>query len=110
MEPAKIVEKYTPNKYGTILKERLFSNNPSNVGLLFKVVEGEEGQQIQGGGGKGAKKGGKEETTVEIIEKPMSESRLIHLKVLKGQEVIYYQKGFNEIIVPNIEFESTKSE
>ena len=39
----------------------------------------------------------------------MTESRLIHLKLLKGQDLIYYQKGFNEIVVPNIEFESTKS-
>ena len=77
---------------------------------MFKVVEGEEGQPIQGGGGKGAKKGGKEETTFEIIEKPLSQSRLIHLKVLKGKELIYYQKGFNEIVVPNIEIESTKGE
>lgn len=29
---------------------------------------------------------------------------------MKGGELAYYEKGFNEIIIPNIEFESTKSE
>lgn len=59
VEPVKVVEKYSPNKYGTIFKERIFANSNANVGFLFKVIEGEEGQAIQADK-KGAKKGGKD--------------------------------------------------
>lgn len=57
MEPVKIIEKYQPNKYGLICKERIFTNVDNNVSILIKLAEGEE---IQGGGDKkAAKKGGK---------------------------------------------------
>ncbi len=61
MEPVKYVERYSPNKYGLIFKERIFTNSDNNVTISAKLVEGEE---VQGGGGdkKAAKKGGKEES------------------------------------------------
>ena len=55
----KYCEKYVPNKYGLICKERLFTNNESNASIVLKLAEFEEVQG--GGGGKGAKKGGKDE-------------------------------------------------
>lgn len=68
IEPYKIVEKYNPNKYANIMKERIFPSKVNNVSLLFKVVEGEEGQPLAAGGAKGGnKKGGKEEQVFEII-------------------------------------------
>lgn len=59
VQPIKYVEKYQPNKYGLIFRERLFSNVDNNISFGIKIMEGEE---IQGGGAtdkKAAKKGGK---------------------------------------------------
>lgn len=59
VEPLKFIDKYKPNKYGLIFRERIFSNIETKQGFLVRIVEG---QQIQGGVGsdkKAAKKGGK---------------------------------------------------
>jgi hypothetical protein len=55
----KFIEKYKPNKYGLVFKERVFSNAATKQGFLVKLVEGEEVQGGSGGAGKAAKKGGK---------------------------------------------------
>ena len=55
-----------------------------------------------------SKKGGKDEPTFEIVEKPMEEKRLIHVKILKNGSLVYYAKGYNEVIISNIEIDSTK--
>ena len=65
------------------------------------MVEGEEGQPIVTDK-KASKKGGKDEPTMEIIEKPLSEKRLFHVKVLKNGTLVYYAKGYNEVILSNI--------
>jgi hypothetical protein len=59
VEPVKFVEKYVPNKYGLLCKERIFTNNDNSATITVKLGEFEE---IQGGGGAGkaAKKGGKD--------------------------------------------------
>jgi hypothetical protein len=61
VEPLRFIDKYKPNKYGLIFRERIFSNVLTKQGFLIKLVEGEEVQGGGGGGGdkKGAKKGGK---------------------------------------------------
>lgn len=59
VEPFKFIEKYVPNKYGIICKERIFTNSDNNVTINLKIAEFEE-IQGGGGGGKAAKKGGKE--------------------------------------------------
>lgn len=32
----------------------------------------------------------------------MHEKRLIHVKILKNGNLIYYNKDYNEVIIPNI--------
>lgn len=61
----KFIEKYIPNKYGIICKERIFTNNDNNATITVKLAEFEE--QQGGGGGKAAKKGGKEEPSTELL-------------------------------------------
>lgn len=62
------MEKYSPNKYGLICKERIFTNSDNNASITVKLAQFEE---IQGGGGgaagKAAKKGGKDQATSELI-------------------------------------------
>ena len=58
VEPVKYVEKYTPNKYGLICRERVFCNADTPATLTFRLADFEEGQPAAG---KAAKKGGKEE-------------------------------------------------
>ena len=106
MEPVKFIEKYLPNKYGTLCKERIFSNSDNNATLTVRLAEFEEQQAA--GGGKGAKKGGKEEATTELVERPFNGERRIILKILSGESVLYEAVGFNEITVPNFKFQSTK--
>lgn len=60
------MEKYTPNKYAIILKERLFCNGIVNASLLLKIFEGEEGQPVATDK-KASKKGGKDEPAFEVI-------------------------------------------
>ena len=60
----KYVEKYQPNKYASIFKEKIFTNNDNSLSFSVKVIKGEEGQPLGGGGGKGAKKGGKDEAPI----------------------------------------------
>ena len=59
---------------------------------------------------KASKKGGKDEPAVEIIEKPLTEKRLLHIKFLKNGNLVYYAKGYNEVILSNISLESTKED
>jgi hypothetical protein len=68
IEPYKVVERYTVNKYANILKERLFCSNGINVTLVLRIFEGEEGQPMVVDK-KGAKKGGKDEPVLKISEK-----------------------------------------
>lgn len=87
VEPVKFIEKYLPNKYGLICKERIFANADTNATITVKLAEFEE---IQGGAaGKGAKKGGKDEPTSELIEKPFTDERCIILRILNGETVLY---------------------
>jgi hypothetical protein len=60
VEPLKYLEKYKPNKYGTIFKERLFTNATTKQAFAVKLVEGEEQQAGQNADKKAAKKGGKD--------------------------------------------------
>jgi hypothetical protein len=48
-----------------ICKERIFTNIDNNATITVKLAEFEE--QQASGAGKGAKKGGKEEPTTELI-------------------------------------------
>jgi hypothetical protein len=57
VEPVKFIEKYLPNKYGLICKERIFTNTDTNATITVRLAEFEEVQSS--GAGKGAKKGGK---------------------------------------------------
>lgn len=71
VEPFKFIEKYLPNKYGLICKERIFANADTTATITLRLAEFEE---VQGGqAGKGAKKGGKDEPASELIEKPFSD-------------------------------------
>ena len=54
---------------------------------MIKLAEFDEVQG--GGGGKGAKKGGKEEPAIELVDKPYSDKRTIMVKVLKNDAIIY---------------------
>ena len=40
IEPYKFVEKYQPNKYANIFRERVFCGCVTNASFVFKVVEG----------------------------------------------------------------------
>lgn len=105
MEPTKILDKYTPNKYGRICKERIFTNNECNATISLKLAEFEE---VQGGGGKGAKKGGKDEPATELIDKPFSQKRHILARIICNEEILYEATGINEITIPNFKFDNTK--
>ena len=85
----------------------MFCNSPTNASFVFKIVEGEEGAPVATDK-KASKKGGKDEPTFEIVEKSMEEKRLIHVKILKNGSLVYYAKGYNEVIISNIEIDSTK--
>ncbi len=54
------MEKYSPNKYGLICKERIFTNSDNNASITVKLAYFEEIQGGGGGAGKAAKKGGKD--------------------------------------------------
>jgi hypothetical protein len=41
VEPLRFIDKYRPNKYGLIFRERIFSNVLTKQGFLVKLVEGE---------------------------------------------------------------------
>lgn len=73
----------------------------------MKIFEGEEGAPVATDK-KGSKKGGKDEPTFEVIEKELTAKRLVHVKLFKNGNLIYYAKDYNEVIISNIEFEKTK--
>lgn len=102
IEPYRVIEKYNPNKYAIILKERLFCNANVNASLLLKIFEGEEGQPVASTDKKGSKKGGKEEPAFEVVEKELGVKRLVHVKLFKNGNLIYYAKDYNEVIISNI--------
>lgn len=60
----------------------MFTNSDCNSSITVKLAEFEEVQG--GGGGKGAKKGGKEQPATELIEKPFGQKRHIIVRILKG--------------------------
>ena len=110
VQPIKFIEKYSPNKYGVICKERIFSNADNNATFTFKLAEFEEIQGGGGGGGaKGAKKGGKEEPTSQLVQKPYNDFKNIIVKILNGQNVLYEATGINSVTIPNFKFLSTKA-
>mgnify|MGYP003458641604 CR=1 len=39
VEPVKFIEKYVPNKYGIICKERIFTNTDNNATITVKLAE-----------------------------------------------------------------------
>ncbi len=38
IEPLKFIDKYKPNKYGLIFRERIFTNSLTKQGFLVKIV------------------------------------------------------------------------
>jgi hypothetical protein len=80
------MEKYIANKYALICQERIFTNGDNSASLTLRLSEYEE---VAGGGGKAAKKGGKDETAPELQEKPFTDVRSIALKILSGESVLY---------------------
>lgn len=38
VEPVKFIEKYVPNKYGIICKERIFTNTDNNATITVKLA------------------------------------------------------------------------
>ena len=106
VEPVKYVEKYTPNKYGLICRERVFCNADTPATLTFRLADFEEGQPAAG---KAAKKGGKEEGGAELLDKPYSGSKSLLLSVKNKDKVLFEATGVNEITIPNIRFLSTKT-
>ena len=38
VEPLRFIDKYRPNKYGLIFRERIFSNTLTKQGFLVKIV------------------------------------------------------------------------
>lgn len=108
VEPVKVIEKYLPNKYGLICKERIFTNNDCNATISVKLAEFEE---VQGGGGgaKAAKKGGKDEPATELIDKPFTSERHIIVKILKNEKILFEATAVNDITIPNFNFSNTKT-
>ena len=106
VEPVKYVERYLANKYGLICRERVFCNSDIPTTLTFRLAAFEEGQAAAG---KGAKKGGKEEGSVELIDKPYIGSKTLLLTVKNKEKVLYEATGVNEVTVPHLRFLSTKN-
>ena len=69
---------------------------------MVKLAEFEEVQAA--GGGKGAKKGGKEEPATELVDKPYTDKKTIMVKVLKNDTILYEAVGVNEVTIPNLKF------
>jgi hypothetical protein len=62
VEPCRYIEKYNPNKYGLICREKLFTNSDCVATIYFQLINGEV---VNGGipvstDKKAGKKGGKE--------------------------------------------------
>lgn len=112
VEPLRYVEKYNPNKYGVICREKLFTNIDNVATVHFQLVSGE----MAGGGGsappaadkKAGKKGGKEEAQPEVVESELKEKRPIKLELYHGDKLISSDFGYNEALLSNVCLKSTK--
>ena len=89
LDPFEFTEKYFPNKYGIIFKEHLIV--PEDVHFSMHVRMRNGGLQAQGTKAKEPPQ-----------ESPPYNQRLLILEVYKEEELVFEERGFNQVYISNI--------
>lgn len=99
VEPLQYFDRFVPSKYGIIFREKLFVGGNTFASFYLKLGEvanlPQQTQQTEKKQGKNPK----QPEVVDVQETELKERRLLKLELIKNEQVVLYNCGYNHAVL-----------